>query len=451
MDQLKKAWAWFVQHHFWVLIVVAIGVAIFCWYSGATTLAEQFASNKQKIEQQFNAISQLRNTPFKPNQSVKEKQQEQINIQQKAVRELWQELYNRQRADVLKWPANLSSAFRNKVEQLQFGAEIQRDLRDHYNNYVRDHFPNLPKIVGAAVAAEGSSGRSRGNYGPRGMAGRGEFGDDRGRNMEEFDDTEYMVEWEDQDIVRQQLYMPSTPTSKRIWKTQEDLWVYEALLKIIAATNEAAGADRFSNAAVRVIETMEVGQPAAQKSRTKGRIAMVEPSGAAGGGFGDPYGGGDMGGMGGRGGFGGEMGGEFDGGFGGEFRGPGMGTGDSGDAELFANRYIGPDGQPMSSEPPPTEAFKRLPIRMQLWMDERWLPQLIAECANAPLQVEVQEVRINPNESGSRGRGRVMPNAGETMVPEAEPHMKTVIVQGIIYIFNPPPEAAEAGQVAGLE
>ena len=49
--------------------------------------------------------------------------------------------------------------------------------------------------------------------------------------------------------------------------------------------------------------------------------------------------------------------------------------------------------------------FKRLPVRMQLWMDQRWLPQLISECANAPLQVEVQEVRINPADDGSGGGG----------------------------------------------
>jgi hypothetical protein len=35
------------------------------------------------------------------------------------------------------------------------------------------------------------------------------------------------------------------------------------------------------------------------------------------------------------------------------------------------------------------------------------------------------------------------------MTPEAEPNIKTVILQGIVYIFNPPTEAA--GQVAGVQ
>jgi hypothetical protein len=94
-------------------------------------------------------------------------------------------------------------------------------------------------------------------------------------------------------------------------------------------------------------------------------------------------------------------------------------------------------------------------------MDGRWLPQLIAECANAPLQVEVQEVRINPGDGGGAmgggGRGgysRSSPSLeGEVMTPEAEPNIKTVVLQGVVYIFNPPTDAeAEAsGQVAGVQ
>jgi hypothetical protein len=39
------------------------------------------------------------------------------------------------------------------------------------------------------------------------------------------------------------------------------------------------------------------------------------------------------------------------------------------------------------------------------------------------------------------------------MVPEAEPNVKTVILQGIVYIFNPPTDTAAdaSGQVAGVQ
>ena len=44
--------------------------------------------------------------------------------------------------------------------------------------------------------------------------------------------------------------------------------------------------------------------------------------------------------------------------------------------------------------------FRRLPIRMVLMMDERWLPKVLVECANSPLPIEVQRLRINREKSG---------------------------------------------------
>jgi hypothetical protein len=95
------------------------------------------------------------------------------------------------------------------------------------------------------------------------------------------------------------------------------------------------------------------------------------------------------------------------------------------------------------------------------------LPNLITECANAPLQVEVTEVRINPSESalggggmgggfGGRGGGGGGVVGGQEMAPEAEPYMKSIVIQGIIYIFNPPTTgeaaaAADPGMSASIE
>jgi hypothetical protein len=144
----------------------------------------------------------------------------------------------------------------------------------------------------------------------------------------------------------------------------------------------------------------------------------------------------------------------------------GMGTdAASMDAELFNNRYVDENGAPIAdSGGDPTTAFgaefKRLPVRMRLWMDQRWLPQLISECANAPLQVEVQEVRVNPADDGASGYGGGGYGGGGgrggdggygaattamtmDMTPEQEPNMKTVVLQGTVYIFNPPTTDAQ--------
>jgi hypothetical protein len=100
--------------------------------------------------------------------------------------------------------------------------------------------------------------------------------------------------------------------------------------------------------------------------------------------------------------------------------------------------------------------YKRLPVRMVLEMDQRWLPKLIAECASQPLQVEVQEVRVNaadamdPNvgggggpmmmggsEFGAGGGSLFQEQAGIQGFP-AQSNVVNVVIQGVIYIFNKP-------------
>jgi hypothetical protein len=135
-----------------------------------------------------------------------------------------------------------------------------------------------------------------------------------------------------------------------------------------------------------------------------------------------------------------------------------------------------PEAAPdMSAPAPPIDlaqfgpGYKRLPVRMLLRMDTRYLPQFITNCANEPLRIEVQEVRIGTSDiagldqSGGGGAG-MMPmsrggyeggggrggfgggGAGVSLFPDragiqyfpAQPHVANVVVQGTIYIFNKP-------------
>jgi hypothetical protein len=482
MDQLRQVVGWLKRHHFWVLVVVATGVALGCWYRGATALYADFVRDKQTIQAEFSKQAQLLSEPFHANDAINKKQQDEIAKQRERVNELWKQLYDRQRADVLKWPSNLSDRFRRYVERLKFGDTIPENLRGHYNQYIDGHFPELPKIVGALEMSDSSQGSGRGGYefrsmrgGGRGMRGMEMEGGLGGRdpNAPAAEEENYIVEWLDQQRIREELYMPTTPSSKRIWVTQEDLWVYEALLGITARTNQAKGADRFSNAAVRTIISLEVGRLAAQASRGRGRIEILAAAGAPGAdmmGVGPEGMGMDRGGMEyDRGGPGGEMDygpGVEMGGRGGEMGGDAMG-----DATLFTGRYLDDQGKPIMTEGAGgpeglNDEFKRLPIRMVLDMDQRWLPHLIAECANAPLQVEVTEVRVNPpggleggggggSSYGRRGGGDFYGSSsgqsGEPMVPEREPNIKSISIQGTIFIFNPPTETTSAQQLADVQ
>jgi hypothetical protein len=455
MDQLRKAWIWLQRQHFWVLIVVATLVALGCWIRGTSVLKAEYTANKSKIDTEFASIEKQRSTPFHPNEKIIEQQKAEVVTQGAGVKKVWQQLYERQRANVLKWPDVLSEDFRKDIERLKFGQDIPRNLRNNYQNYVGSHFPTLPKIVDAKELAADETGGGRGG-GSRGMSrgGGGRYEQrESGQATEQEDD--HIVQWLDQQHVRDELIMPTTPTSAKIWVTQEDLWVYETLLGIIAQTNKAAGADRASNAAVREISSLEVGRVAAVESRTHGRIMMAQ---AAPGGVPDERGGAPPG---------GERGGgrEMSMGRGAAMESAGEGPGGRGgaddsassDAALLASRYLDAEEKPIAAPDAAAGAaafgteYKRLPVRMELVMDVRWLPRLISECANAPLQVEVKEVRINPSESGSGSSGRggrsdyggsSAGQLGEEMSPESEPDIKRVIIQGIIYIFNEPNTAA---------
>jgi hypothetical protein len=480
MDQVRKALAWLKQYHFWVLSVLVVLIGVGCWWTASGALRKKYEENHSKITGGFSALATVSNDNFHPNQGVQDKQTEELNGLREEVMKLWDQLYEAQREQVLIWPsgpAQLNAEFIQAVEKLRFGEEIggisdERGLREHYQNYIQNHFPDLPEKIGARPIDEGSTGISGG-----GPISRRSFGPEggvmAGGQME--DDGNYICEWapEDQSIIRAELEFPQTPSSLRIWCTQENLWVYHALLDVIKNTNTAANATRVSNAAVRGIYSLEVGQRAAPYSRTKDRIfkmatatpmvdpSMVDPSLAPMDGGAPPS----------------EFGGA-------EFRG-GLAEGMTSEmspeqerAALLSGRYLGEDGKPImvagpaavEGEPVPVDPnaqvppldvsqfgkeFKRLPVRMVLEMDQRHLPKLITECAIRPLQIEVQEVRINAPDilSGSAGGGmsfsggRGGPAGMEGMMREfgaelqefdAQPQVVTVAIQGVIYIFNKP-------------
>jgi hypothetical protein len=535
MDQLRTILAWLKRQHFWVLSVLVALVAIGCWWSASRTLSKEFAANKQAIDTEFSSLASARGKPFLPNQEIIDKQKQENANQAKAVEATWKKLYDRQREHVLEWPSDLSPEFHERIEKLKFGDEMTRNMLNDYQNYARRYFPELPAIVDAPIietSTAGGYGEGRGAYSGRGAygGGYGEGGLVPGVDEPQED---FICEWLNQGDVRQQLIFPQRPSSIRVWVTQEDLWVYKTLLNVIRRTNEAAGATRQSNAAVRIIYALEVGQKAAVTNRGTGRIYMPPTAAPGPDSMLGPEGGPTEGGRDAASVYGNSSGGigPMDmerGGYGRESYGGGAGGPMSPEAEksfLLSYRYIDSEGKPVafgggggdpsmpmdpaaadpaaSATPIDLTAFgveyKRLPVRMTLQMDLRWLTHLISECANQPLQVEVQEVRINPSDMGTSGGGggesRGMSayggggygggygrgpgayggggyggrggyeggGAGSSAFPErtgvqtfsAQPNVVNVVIQGIIYIFNEPnpeklktSEEAEAGQMA---
>jgi len=157
---------------------------------------------------------------------------------------------------------------------------------------------------------------------------------------------------------------------------QEDLWVYEALVRIIRNTNE--GCTRNHNAVVKQIEALEIAQDAVASSLLAegkvvrlpaastpaaaaaelGPMSEIDPQAA----MAEPLGGGA-------------------------------------ETDLLAGRYVTPEGKPLAAgEKPPFAEYKIMPICMKLTINQTKIPKLLVECANSSMPIEVRRVRIRPGE-----------------------------------------------------
>ena len=238
-----------------------------------------------------------------------------------------------------------------------------------------------------------------------------------------------VVDWLDEANLLARFNWATTPTTQEIRLAQEDLWVYEALLRIIAETNRPATTQYA--AVVKKIFSLEIAQQAAAAFQSAslnrgGGLAMMPGMGGM---SGPGYPG--MPGM--PGGYPGmpEMGSSAmgTGAAGSSAAGtsasgttpgstpdtagatglagtpgmpgmPGSGTPMLSRAQMALHfRYVDPNGNPLPADAkPPFAEFKMMPVRMYLLVDQRRLHRLLANCANSSMPVEVRRVRIRPEQ-----------------------------------------------------
>ncbi|NOY40526.1 MAG: hypothetical protein GXP26_01635 [Planctomycetes bacterium] len=447
MDQVRAIAMVVWQQRFWVLSGIGILVALVCWNQATADLEDRFAKRKSTIDSKINAVRSIAREPFHPNDNVNNGDAEQVEAQKTIVAKLWSELYEQQKTEVLSWP-ELPDEFAKRMENKRFRDiiakrdTIDKDMRDKYRNYIKEQFDVLRKIVKASENATGS--RRSGEFGgglPRSpsLVGNGD--------LENPVVEDYLVDWLDQDNLRMRLVFNRMPSAKKIWVTQEDLWVYKTLLNVIAKTNEHHGATRPDNTAIRTIIQLQVGKDATQSNLRQEAIYI--PSGTGTGGSGMPGGmpGGEGMGMGmgmERGMQGGGGPGGMEGGYGGGMSGRGGGIAD---AEILADRYLDPEGIPYPGESENFGAeYRKLPIRMLLTMDQRMIPEVLVECANATLPIEVTRVIVNRAKSNTQGfsgrtSSRSPMRSNSPGQGEIRRDLSEVEIQGIVLIYEPPDES----------
>ena len=358
------------------------------------------------------------------------------------------------------------------VPELAANEEIPVNQREHYWNYVQEEFPRLLEIVDARSYLDkplsdesqmaGARGKPAGKFGPPGARQRP--GGAKAADPDEPPAHDYKVRWDlsDQETIAKRLDWNTTPTTQEVRDTQEDLWVYQALLTIVRHLNDRA--DGHHNAKVKEIRSLLIGHdaalqfqagmaegridhPGAATSQTAwlrtGRYASAVVPGAPGMPNGD------------------------------QAPGPGMpGRRDArrraGQAKAVddAGRYVDDKGMPLAAASAAPPEFKRMPILMQLLIDQREISRLLVDCAKSPLPIEVRQLRDTPaerstsviggkpvpgrnrapklrrhQESPGAGRGSDLAAWNADEERDKNPYDILVELQGIIYIFNPPDQA----------
>lgn len=87
---------------------------------------------------------------------------------------------------------------------------------------------------------------------------------------------------------------------------------------------------------------------------------------------------------------------------------PGSGDGEVTEADIRTalkdNRYLDAQDEPLTADSPsPFAEFKRMPIIMKLIVDQRRIPEILVNCANCSMPIDVRHVRIAPDNLQSGG------------------------------------------------
>lgn len=505
---------------FWIVAALITVASLFIWFRASGRLQTERETNKRSIVSKFSGLDSIKsNNPTHPNEDTHVKMQGLIDGLKEDLEEAWKLQYERQKG-VLTWSdelgvdvvANFSAKTpiewkvpypgQSASEKQQLEAKFKIRLveaplryREIYKIYAKKQLPKLAIKINAEWLPKEVGGGGGADEGELSGGRAGEAAN--GGNTS--DESKSMVKWSSlsqNEILKRFSWTNRTPTTAEVMYAQEDLWVINQWIEVIARTNR--GADARYNAAITEIISIELP--------LQGRgIALAGRLRLPGGGFsgessGGESGGGDMmSGMMGAAGSGGEgASGGMEGMTGG---GEGGGGGEDGENSKDTNqkvtdpidrRYVDRQFQPLEAarlraalnpdNTVPEDAYlavaKRYPTRIRLKMDMRRLPDLLTACGNAALTIEVRQVGINSlankvNVGGSGGGGMdgMMGGAGMSGIGgggeeggtemagmsgmmgggggggggfrnlqarvDEFPYMETVEIYAIVYLFNP--------------
>lgn len=379
--ELVKKWI------FWVLIPVVLLLVFVFNFLAVGTIGKKFKERKDSLESTKNTVDKIRQDRAHPNKNTID----EIKVRTEELRErfvaAWTTLEKDQRARNV-WPTDLGTSFIEEVRKLKFGDIISVASLENYLNFMRRNIPKLEAALNRKRIQVNEAGVWKDREGAGADTFRGFNSMNRGSNLTDnnLEREVGIVEWPNPEI-RNIIMWDMLPSSIEVWYAQEELWVYDSLISVIVKSN--AGARSSHSAVVKRIESMLIGQ---QASHEVAKQLSVRTTGISGDGMSDS----------------------------GASRpsapttstwtppnaaGPGarMPTGGTGVSEVEIGkmkrheRYVDANNVPLAADaPPPFGEFNRMPICLRLIVDRQRIPDILVNCANCAMPIDVLSIRINP-------------------------------------------------------
>jgi len=337
-----------------------------------------------------------------PPESLPTQVKESVRETKEGVVAEWEKQYARQRA-VLRWPRELGEDFNAAVggihpieTKVDFPTsprkQLEIDLRHRYAKYVEHLLPELAALIGSRWAPQFNAtemkdireGRSQGTTDPKRKPDVVHWSPaDQKRLLENH------FNWSSQS--------GGVPSTLQVLYAQEDLWVLEAIMRIIRETNGKVQSKE--EAVVKAIQHIRIGRDTVAHDR---EIDQRDPAN-------DRY---------------------VD----------GRGTPLLGGQLRSAVRSPGGD--------PSLAIAKRLPVSMKMTMDQQHINKLLVACGESHLPLEVRQIRLGhtplPDRLGDALNRKTVDEAPKDGNQGRQPQTSlpqfpdvTVELDGLIYIYNP--------------
>jgi hypothetical protein len=410
MDQLKVYLGHLKKHHFWVLLGLVFMLSSVAYYLGSNQFASEFEKNRSKIKASEMALTQIMGNFEHPNQNYIDLLKQRQGALDEEVDGVWRQLYQAQQ-QITVWPEWLP-----ELQTLGPDEAMRDEWKLRYINRIPKELPSLMATLNLRNKVEVEASADSGDT-SKGRQGKGKA------------EYEGLIHWDESQRQAFELAYKwdVTPSDVAVKVAQENLWIYRTLFDVLAKTNKEA--TEHLTAPIKAIERLDIAQAAAGQpshgvilpGEGTVRITKIVDK--------DPK----------------------------------IPATKSTDDELLESRYVDDKGAPVPAATAKTgggKEYRLVPFRLTVLMNQRKLPELLINLAEAELPLEVRRVRFNPRDSAHVRESSITGGSGPSTSSsvsssssksgaEAElekgPHDVPIEIRGVIYLFSPPVESTAPG------